>query len=41
MIDPASTTGVLDREVEKGNQWTRPVTPEVIAAARRGNGTSC
>ncbi|MDF1566016.1 MAG: methyltransferase domain-containing protein [Deltaproteobacteria bacterium] len=23
-------------EVEKGNEWTRPVTPEVIAAARAG-----
>jgi SAM-dependent methyltransferase len=25
-----------DRLVENGNQWTRPVGPEVIAAARRG-----
>ena len=23
-------------EVERGNEWTRPVTPEVIAAAREG-----
>lgn len=25
-----------DRQVEAGNQWTVPVSPEVIAAARRG-----
>ena len=25
-----------DRQVEKGNRWTVPVGPEVIAAARRG-----
>jgi SAM-dependent methyltransferase len=25
-----------DREVERGNRWTVPVGPEVIAAARRG-----
>ncbi|MET0645689.1 MAG: SAM-dependent methyltransferase, partial [Pyrinomonadaceae bacterium] len=25
-----------DREVERGNEWTRPVGPEVIAEARRG-----
>ncbi|BCB75753.1 class I SAM-dependent methyltransferase [Phytohabitans flavus] len=25
-----------DREVEKGNEWSRPVTPEVIAKARAG-----
>ncbi|CAA9384266.1 MAG: Uncharacterized methyltransferase YbaJ [uncultured Rubrobacteraceae bacterium] len=25
-----------DREVERGNQWTLPVGPEVIEAARRG-----
>ncbi|MBI5837710.1 MAG: class I SAM-dependent methyltransferase [Candidatus Eisenbacteria bacterium] len=25
-----------DREVERGNRWTVPVTPEVIAAAREG-----
>ena len=25
-----------DREVENGNQWTVPVGPEVIEAARRG-----
>ena len=23
-----------DREVEKGNEWSRPVTPEVVAKAR-------
>jgi SAM-dependent methyltransferase len=26
-----------DRQVEKGNRWTIPVGPEVIAAARRGD----
>ncbi len=26
-----------DRQVEKGNRWTVPVGPEVIAAARRGD----
>jgi SAM-dependent methyltransferase len=26
-----------DREVERGNEWTRPVSEEVIAAAREGN----
>jgi SAM-dependent methyltransferase len=25
-----------DREVDKGNEWSRPVTPEVIAKARAG-----
>ena len=25
-----------DREVEKGNEWTQPVSSEVIAEARRG-----
>jgi SAM-dependent methyltransferase len=25
-----------DREVEKGNEWSRPVTPEVVAKARAG-----
>lgn len=25
-----------DREVEQGNEWTIPVSPEVVAAARRG-----
>jgi hypothetical protein len=25
-----------DRQVAKGNRWTLPVGPEVIAAARRG-----
>ena len=26
-----------DRQVEQGNRWTVPVTPETIAAARRGD----
>src|SRR5947209_570203 len=26
-----------DRQVAKGNRWTVPVSPEVIAAARRGD----
>ena len=26
-----------DSQVEKGNRWTRPVGPEIIAAARRGD----
>ena len=26
-----------DRQVEKGNRWTLPVGPDVIAAARRGD----
>ncbi len=26
-----------DREVESGNPWTRPVTPEIIARARQGD----
>jgi SAM-dependent methyltransferase len=26
-----------DREVEQGNRWTQPVSPEVIAAARQGD----
>jgi SAM-dependent methyltransferase len=25
-----------DKEVERGNEWTQPVSPEVIAAARQG-----
>src|ERR671912_770153 len=28
--------GAWDRQVETGNDWTRPVGPEVIEAARRG-----
>jgi len=32
----AYNRGAWDREVEKGNPWTVPVGPEVIAAARRG-----
>ena len=30
-----------DRQVEGGNEWTVPVEPETIEAARRGNGRSC
>lgn len=26
-----------DRQVEQGNEWTRPVSPEQVAAARRGD----
>ena len=38
MIDPAEYNRAhWDREVEKGNVWTRPVGPEVIAAARQGD----
>ena len=25
-----------DKEVERGNEWTQAVSPEVIAAARQG-----
>jgi len=32
----AYNRGAWDREVEKGNPWTVPFGPEVIAAARRG-----
>ena len=28
--------GAWDKEVERGNEWTTPVSPEVIAAAREG-----
>lgn len=28
--------GAWDNEVERGNEWTVPVSPEVIAAARQG-----
>jgi SAM-dependent methyltransferase len=38
MVDPAEhNRRYWDREVEKGNVWTRPVSAEVIAAARRGD----
>jgi SAM-dependent methyltransferase len=33
----AYNRGAWDREVEKGNPWTVPVGPEVIAAARRSD----
>ena len=26
-----------DREVERGNEWTLPVSPEVVARARAGD----
>ena len=32
----AYNSNAWDNEVEKGNTWTQPVGPEVIAAARRG-----
>ncbi len=38
MVDHAAHNREFwDREVEKGNVWTRPVGPEIIAAARRGD----
>jgi SAM-dependent methyltransferase len=38
VVDPAAHNREFwDRQVEKGNAWTRPVGPEVIAAARRGD----
>jgi SAM-dependent methyltransferase len=33
---PEYNRGAWDRQVEDGNQWTVPVSPEVIEAARRG-----
>jgi hypothetical protein len=30
-----------DREVERGNQWTVPVGPEVIGEPGVANGRSC
>jgi SAM-dependent methyltransferase len=37
-IDPvAHNRAAWDREVESGNEWTRPVGPEVIARARAGD----
>jgi len=36
-LDPvAHNRSAWDREVDSGNEWTRPVGPEVIAAARAG-----
>lgn len=38
MLDPvAHNRAAWDREVEGGNEWTLPVTPEVIARARAGD----
>src|SRR5258705_7616128 len=37
-FDPvAHNRAAWDREVEAGNEWTRPVGPEVIARARQGD----
>ncbi|MBX6751439.1 MAG: class I SAM-dependent methyltransferase [Micromonosporaceae bacterium] len=37
ITDPvAHNRRAWDRQVEEGNEWTRPVTPEVIAKARAG-----
>ena len=37
-FDPvAHNRAAWDREVESGNEWTRPVGPEVIARARGGD----
>lgn len=37
-LDPvAHNRAAWDREVENGNQWTRPVSPETIAKARKGD----
>src|SRR5258708_19374792 len=37
-FDPvAHNRAAWDREVEAGNEWTRPVGPEVIARAREGD----
>jgi SAM-dependent methyltransferase len=37
-IDPvAHNRKAWDRQVEAGNEWTQPVTPEVIARARNGD----
>ena len=37
-VDPvAHNRAAWDREVESGNEWTRPVSPEVIASARTGD----
>lgn len=34
---PEYNSAAWDREVEGGSDWTRPVNPEVIADARKGN----
>jgi SAM-dependent methyltransferase len=37
MIDPVAHNRLAwDRQVERGNEWTRPVGPDVIARARAG-----
>jgi SAM-dependent methyltransferase len=37
-VDPvAHNRSAWDRRVEAGDEWTRPVTPDVIAAARAGD----
>jgi 2-polyprenyl-3-methyl-5-hydroxy-6-metoxy-1,4-benzoquinol methylase len=37
-VDPVAYNRVAwDREVDSGNEWTRPVGPEVIARARAGD----
>jgi len=33
---PRYNAAAWDREVERGNPWTRPVSPEIVAAARAG-----
>ncbi|MDN3254150.1 2-polyprenyl-3-methyl-5-hydroxy-6-metoxy-1,4-benzoquinol methylase [Streptomyces sp. DSM 42143] len=36
-VDPVAHNRLAwDREVEEGNEWSRPVSPEVIAKARAG-----
>src|SRR5262245_25289206 len=38
LIDPVAHNRLAwDRQVEKGNEWSRPVTPDVVAKARVGN----
>ena len=37
-VDPvAHNRAAWDREVDRGNEWTRPVGPDVIARARAGD----
>ena len=37
-LDPvAHNRAAWDREVDRGNEWTRPVGPDVIARARTGD----
>jgi len=39
IFDPVEhNRAAWDREVEAGNEWTRPVGPEVIARARKATG---